>query len=324
MKILQIEKPGQAVWREAPMPEVGAGEVLVKVTGVTTCPHWDMHIMAGEEMLPGNPLIYPYTPGEPGHEAVGEVVALGEGVDSFTPGTRVAAWRDPGKREQGCYAQYVALRAEHLIAVPDSLPAESIASLELAMCIQGSINQLRSRDGIEGKRLGISGLGPSGLLAVQMARAYGAKEIIAIDPLQDRRDLARKLGADIVVPANDTSLPTKRFAPNSFDAALDTTGLKVSIEKLMQGTRSTVAIFGVLRENVSFGPAQWWGDFSLMGYGTHQRSQAEEALRLIKRGQLDLSCLVTHTLPLTRYAEGVELLRSKQALKVLFLPWEDE
>jgi len=324
MELLQIEKPGRAVWREAPMPEPGAGEVLIKVLGVTTCPHWDMHIMDGIEMIPGRPLSYPYTPGEPGHEAVGDVVAVGEGVDNFEVGTRVAVWRDPGNRRQGCYAQHVAIEAEQLIAVPKSLPAQSIASLELAMCVHGSINQLQALDGIEGKRLCISGMGPSGLIAVQMARAYGAREIIAIDLLPARRKLASQVGADVVISADDSSIPTDRFAENSFDAALDTTGLKVSIEMLMQGTRETVAVFGVLRENVNFGPAQWWGGFTLSGYGTHQRIQAEQSLQLIETGQLDLSVLVTHRMPLTRYAEGVELLRSKEALKVLFLPWEDD
>ena len=324
MKLLKIEKPGKAVWRDAPMPEPRAGEALIKVLGVTTCPHWDMHIMDGIEMIPGRPLSYPYTPGEPGHEAVGEVVAVGEGVNGFDVGARVAVWRDPGNRRQGCYAQFVAIETEQLITVPESLPAQSIASLELAMCVHGSINQLQALTGIEGKRLCISGIGPSGLIAVQMARAYGAKEIIAIDLIPERRELAKQMGADVVLSADDPTIPVDRFGENSFDAALDTTGLKVSIEMLMQGTREAVAIFGVLRENVNFGPAQWWGGFTLTGYGTHQRIQAEQSIRMIETGQLDLSFLVTHQMPFTRYAEGVELLRSKEALKVLFLPWADD
>lgn len=323
MKLLQIEEPGKAVWREAPMPEPASGEVLVKILGVTTCPHWDLHIMAGIPMFPDRPLSYPYTPGEPGHEAMGEVVAVQSGVKDFAAGMRVVVWRDPGGRRQGCYAQYVALEAENLIAIPNSLPPESIASLELAMCVQGSINKLQALDGVTGKRVAVSGLGPAGLIAVQMSRAYGAREVIGIDPLSDRLDLAKQLGADVVVPPGDSKLPSNRFALNSFDAALDTTGIKDSIETLMKGTNGAVAIFGVLREEVKFGPAQWWGGFALLGYGTHERSQAEQALRLIESGQLQLSPLVTHQLPFTRYAEGVDLLRRKKAIKILFLPWAD-
>ncbi len=321
MKLLQIEQPGKAVWREAPVPDLAEGEVLVKVQGVTTCSHWDMHIMDGIPMFPDRPLSYPYTPGEPGHEAVGEVVAVATGVRNLEVGMRVAAWRDPGGRRQGCYAQYVALAAGHSIRVPNSLAPEAIASLELAMCVQGSMNRLQAVDGVTGKRLCISGLGPAGLIAVQMARACGVREIIGIDPMSDRRDLAKQLGADSVLAPSDSSLPTDRFAQNSFDAALDTTGLREVIEKLMLGTNEAVAIFGVLRDEVKFGPAQWWGGFALLGYGTHERSQAEQALQLIEKGQLDLSPIVTHQLPLTHYAEGVDLLRQKRAVKVLFLPW---
>jgi threonine dehydrogenase-like Zn-dependent dehydrogenase len=306
------------------MPEPKAGEVLVKVLGVTTCPHWDMHIMEGVEMIPGRALSYPYTPGEPGHEAVGDVVALGEGVDAFEVDDRVAAWRDPGTRRQGCYAQYVAIDADQLIEVPKSLPLKSIASLELAMCVQGSINQLRRVDAVEGKRICVSGLGPSGIIAVQMARAYDAKEIIAVDPLESRRALGTQAGADVVAAPDDPALPTERFSDNSYDSALDSTGLKVSIEQLMTGTNDVVAIFGVLREDVIFGPGNWWGGFTLMGYGSHERIQAEQSLRLIEKGSLDLSTLVTHEMPLSRYAEGVDLLRRKEALKILFLPWEEE
>jgi len=323
MKILQIESPGQAAWRDAPMPELEAGEVLVKVEGITTCPHWDMHILDGRPMFADRPLNYPYVPGEPGHEAVGEVVAFAPDVQGFEIGMRVAAWRDPGGRRQGCYAQYASLSAAHLIEVPKTLPAKSIASLELAMCVQGSMERLQAVDAIQGKRVCVSGLGAAGLLAVQMMRASGAGEIIGIDPQAERRDLAMQLGVDIALDPDDSSVPIERFAANSFDAALDTTGLSPVIEGLMQGTNEAVAIFGVLREDVKFGPAQWWGGFALLGYGTHERRHAEQALKWINAGQLDLSAIVTHELPLTRYAEGVELLRQKQAIKVLFLPWHE-
>jgi threonine dehydrogenase-like Zn-dependent dehydrogenase len=191
------------------------------------------------------------------------------------------------------------------------------------MCVQGSFDQLLRLDGIDGKRIAVSGLGPAGLIAVQMARAYGAREVIGIDPLHERRELANNLGTEQVLSPDEASLPASRLIENSFDSALDTTGLKKSIEKLMQGTNGAVAIFGVLREQVMFGPDQWWGGFALLGYGSHERSQAEKALQLIKDGSLDLSLLVTHKLPLTRYAEGIDLLRRQKAIKILFDPWDE-
>jgi threonine dehydrogenase-like Zn-dependent dehydrogenase len=301
----------------APAPE----EVLVKILGVATCPQWDLHMMEGRPMFSGTSLDYPLVPGHPGHEAMGEVVAVGADVRSFSPGMHVAAWRDPGNRRMGCYAQYAALRDEDLIEVERSLPAEEIASLELAMCVQGSFDRLRQCGSIEGKRLAIGGLGPSGLVAVQLARAYGAKMVIGLDPLAQRRQLAIELGADEVWDPDEYHWPTGRTHPDAFDSSLDTTGLQVSIEALMGSTRESVAIFGVLREQVRFGPEQWWGGFALLGYGTHTRAAADEAYGLILEGKLKLAPLISGQLPLMRYAEGVERLRRKEAVKILFDPW---
>lgn len=324
MKLLQIMAPGEVVWREAPIPQPGPQEVLVKVAAITTCPHWDLHLMSGEPMFPGVPLPYPYTPGQPGHEMTGEVIALGADVTELTVGDRVAAWRDAGARRQGCYAQYVAFQAENLVKIPADLPAEKVASLELAMCVQVSFNQLGKLDAVQGKRVGISGLGPAGLVAVQMARAYGAAQIIAIDPLPARRELATQSGADLALAPDDRYWTAERDEPYALDTALDCTGLPVAIEAMMTHTKEVVALFGVLRETVAFGWEHWRRGLKLLGYERHNRPAAEQALHLILQGQLDLALLATHSLPLLRYREGIELLRSKQAIKVRFLPWTEE
>lgn len=174
---------------------------------------------------------------------------------------------------------------------------------------------------IEGKKLAISGLGPSGQVAVQLARAYGARTVIGLDPLAQRRRLAGELGADEVWDPAEYRWPAGRTHPDAFDSSLDTTGLPVSIEALMGSTRDSVTIFGVLREDVRFGPEQWWAGFALLGYGTHTRGAAEEAYRLILEGKLELAPLISGRLSFASYAEGVERLRKKEAVKILFDPW---
>jgi threonine dehydrogenase-like Zn-dependent dehydrogenase len=295
----------------------------MKVLGVTTCPHWDLHLMDGVPMFPGRSLDYPYTPGQPGHEAMGEIVALGPGVTGPAVGTRIAAWRDPGHQQPGCYAQYACLAVENVIEVSADLVPQAIAPLELAMCVQVSFDQLDQLDAVRGSRFGVSGLGPAGLVAVQMARAYGARQIVGIDPLPERRKLAARLGADVVVPPDATALPADRFGRDALDAAIDCTGLKVSIEFLMDRTRQVVAIFGVLREDVIYA-AHHWSRLCLLGYGSHNRRAAERALALVKGGKLDLSYLVTHRFPFSQYAKGVALLRAKKAIKICFLPWAED
>jgi threonine dehydrogenase-like Zn-dependent dehydrogenase len=271
-------------------------------------------------MFAGMKLEYPYWPGQPGHEAIGRVIETGKDCPSELIGKRVAVWRDAGPYRPGLYASHGIVPASNIIEIPDSLAAEKIASMELAMCVQVSIDQLIAADIVKGKKVAVSGLGPAGLIAIQQLRDAGADEIWAIDPLEDRCHLAAKIGADRVMKPGDPALPQARNSSDAFNASLDTTGLPVSIEYLMNASQHAVAIFGVLRDHVKFGPAQWYGGFSLIGYGEHNRGAAERALASILDGNLDLSPLITHTMPLSSYAEAVQLLRSMDAIKVLFEP----
>jgi threonine dehydrogenase-like Zn-dependent dehydrogenase len=320
MRALQIIEPGAASVIEVPVPQPAHDEVLVRIEAVATCPHWDIHVFSGEPMFVDRPLQYPYVVGEPGHEAVGDVVAIGSNVTTLRVGDRVAAWRDPGGRSQGCYAQFVCLAADDVLAVPVDLRAESLASLELAMCVQVSVDQLVEIDAVRGQRVVVGGLGPAGLVAVQLLRFAGAAEVMAIEPDSARSSLALELGAHEVLAPGDLP-PANRFAPTAWHAALDTTGLKVSIEALSARTKRAVAIFGVLREAVYFGPEHWWGGFSLMGYGEHNRASARRALDAIRTANLDLAPLNSRRFPLDRYVDAVGLLRTREALKVLFDPW---
>jgi threonine dehydrogenase-like Zn-dependent dehydrogenase len=320
MKVLSIEAPGRAAWQDAPVPVPAAGEVLVRILGVATCPQWDLHIFGGSPMFPGQKLEYPYFPGQPGHEATGDVVAVGPGVTTLKVGARVAVWKDTGARPHGCYAQYNNLRAVDVIEVPADLPLAQIASLELAMCVEISFQQLARLGGVAGRKVGVSGLGPAGLLAVQLARAHGATEVVGIDPVAARRELAATLGAHRTAAPEASAWPASR-GEGALDDAIDCTGVPASIEFLMDRTLRCVTIFGVLREEVRFTLRHWYPGLLLMGYNEHNRQAAETALRFIIEGKLRLDPLITQTLPFTRYAEGVELLRQKKAVKILFDPW---
>ncbi|MCB1122480.1 MAG: zinc-binding dehydrogenase [Verrucomicrobiae bacterium] len=321
MKVLQYLEQGRPELVDLPIPEPGEGQVLIKVAAVATCPHWDLHIMDGVSMVPGGTVEYPYMPGQPGHEATGEVVKCGPGDPGLAVGTKVAFWRDQAGAKQGCYAEYVIADPSNLLEIPATLEPQEIASLELAMCVQVSFDQILNVKPIAGSRFAVSGLGPAGLLAIQLAKANGAREVIGFDPVESRRNLAADLGADRVLdPTDPESFPHDRFSPEAIDLAVDCTGLKVSVEYLMHRTRDVVALFGVLRDNVNFGFLHWCRGLHLIGYGSQNRRAAETALAHIVAGRLKLAPLMTTTLPLERYAEGVELLRKQQAIKVCFIP----
>ncbi|NUP99817.1 MAG: alcohol dehydrogenase catalytic domain-containing protein, partial [Armatimonadetes bacterium] len=190
MRAIQIMAPGKSAVVELPIPEPGPDEVRVRVVATNTCPQWDLHLAAGEPMFVGQSLPYPYTPGQPGHEMTGVVDAVGREVTGLAVGQSVAAWRDAGHGRQGCYAEYVLMRAADVLAVPAELEPRQVASLELAMCVSVCLLDLLPMDAIAGRRAGVNGLGPAGLIAAQLLRAEGASRVVGFEPNVSRREFA--------------------------------------------------------------------------------------------------------------------------------------
>ena len=144
----------------------------------------------------------------------------------------------------------------------------------------------------------------------------------------ERRNLALELGADVALSpdelravAPDVNDSAAMRTQKRLDGAVDCTGLPKSLSLLLATTRKAVSVFGVLREPVEFGFGHWASGVALLGYGSHNREAAQRALQLVTDGRLRLEPLITHQLPMSRYVEGVELLRNKEAIKVAFLPW---
>ena len=324
MRSLQIVAPNEAVVVDLPTPEPGPGQVLLRVLAVTTCPHWDLHVLSGEPMFPGVPLEYPYQPGQPGHEACGDVAAVGEGVAGLNVGDRVCAWRDQGHDRPGCYAEYVLIDENLVIPVPRELLPEACAALELAMCMSAHVMFAEKLDAVAGRRAGVFGLGPAGLVAVQLLKAAGAIEVVGFDPLPQRRAAAEAWGAARTLdPANrEAKAFPKRHSPGCLDLAIDCVGAAAVVHEAMRVTRDLVVLFAVQREPYVFGP-ECWGGLTLAGTQPHTREAAEYAAARLQSGQLDLGMLVTERLPLAEYARGVDLLRRKKALKIAFVPGED-
>ncbi len=330
MKAIQVVKGREVTLLDLPVPEPGPGEVLVRVQAVTTCPQWDLHLRHNEPMFVGHTFRYPYAPGQPGHEATGEIEALGPEVSGLEVGDRVSLWRDPGHDRPGCYAQFVVRKQEDVLRVPRELPYEATAPLELAMCVGATVLRLKSMDALRGRRVGITGLGPAGLIAGQMARAEGAASVVGFDLSERRREHARRHGFEAVYDSRDdlaALFPAR--APTiggpwkpGLECAIDCVGAKASVEFLMDRVSETVALFGVQREEYTFAPRHWLS-LCLVGYPRHSREAAEYAVGLLERGELDLTPLVTHHLPLERYAEGIDLLERQEAIKVCFWPWRE-
>ncbi|QNK60327.1 zinc-binding dehydrogenase [Paenibacillus sp. PAMC21692] len=319
MRAMQFSGVQQAEIITVPIPEPSRGQVLVKVKAVATCPQWDMHIYYGKPMVDNQPPVpYPYTPGQPGHEMTGVIMRTGEGCH-LPVGQTVSAWRDQGHHRYGCYAEYVIMDEENVLPVPVDMPYAKVVSLELAMCVAASILRLKNTVGIAGKKCGVNGLGPAGLIAVQMMLAEGAAEVVGIDPNGERREMAVLLGASAAFEPDDERV-FLRGEPGSIQVSIDCAGFPQAVASLMDRTDEAIVLFAVKKADYILRHYT----LTVIGYPGHSREAAEYAMRLIEDHKLDMSPLISRELPFERYEEAVGLLRSQAAIKICFLPELEE
>ncbi|MYS13386.1 alcohol dehydrogenase catalytic domain-containing protein [Streptomyces sp. SID4982] len=244
--------------QEVPTPTAEPGQVLVKVraSGMCFTDVWATRGYGGD--------IYPQTPG---HEVVGEIVAVGDGVHGREVGDRVGTtWvqsacgrcdycrknlpltgqtamncvapRTTGFAAQGGHAEYIAIAAGGTVLLPDDLAFEDAAPMMCAGYTTWSA--LRDADPQPGERIAIVGIGGLGHVALQLAKASGF-ETIAVTHSPDKHDLAVELGADHVVASGkelhdlggaDVLLVTT----NAFEAAEDAmAGLRPSGRVVLSG-----------------------------------------------------------------------------------------
>ncbi|HLZ68232.1 MAG TPA: alcohol dehydrogenase AdhP [Aliidongia sp.] len=200
--------------REVPVPEVGAGQILVRIAASGVC-HTDLHAADGDwPVKPSPPFI-------PGHEGVGHVAAVGSGVRSVKEGDRVgvpwlytacghcehcitgwetlcAAQQNTGYSVNGGYAEYVLADPDYVGRLPKNVDFVSIAPI---LCAGVTVYKgLKETEARPGQWVAISGIGGLGHVAVQYAKAMGL-HVAAVDVADSKLALARELGADLTINA---------------------------------------------------------------------------------------------------------------------------
>lgn len=329
MKVLQITGKEQFEFIRMPVPEPEEGEVLIKRLGIVTCNAFDLHIYQGKPFPNRHgTLTFPYPPGGPGHEWVGEVVELGTGVTKLNIGDWVCG---PGGRGEGRstypggYGPYSVCNETRLVKVPKGMEPAKLASIEMATCVAACILDLKAMKAIEGKKTGVIGLGPAGLIAVQMLKAEGAAEIIGLDIDEKRREYAVSSGqVDCAInPLGEDgrNLPLRRNRNAAIETGMDCAGAPAAIEYLLDHTRNIVILFATAHGPVEFegGAAGRHGGLKLHGCAGRDFESGEYAVRRVANGDIDLSLLVSHRMRLEEYDKAMELIKSQQALKVLFM-----
>lgn len=214
--------------RTLPVPEVGAGEVRIRVeaAGVGV---WDEYEMQGyfAKMLGGSPK-FPYVPGS---DCAGTIEAIGAGVKRFRGGDRVYAFA-LGNAKGGAFAEHVVVKAGQVAPVPGKLTAVQAGAMPVdAMTALRGLEALQLK---KGEALMIFGAGGGvGHLALQLAKRMGVR-VLAVASGEDGVRLAQRLGADHAVNGRtgDLAAAGQAFAAGGLDAALLTAGGKAANEAL--------------------------------------------------------------------------------------------
>ena len=314
MRVLQIAKPFESRIINVDLPKPKNDEVLVRVKAVAMCNQWDLRAYRNEYKYRKSELCYPLDLGFPGHEGSGIVEDVGKEVSDIRQGQRIAMTGEGGRSRLDLYAEYVVRRRNTVVKIADSIPFEEAASLELASCIIACFHLIPS---VIGKTVAIAGLGPAGLLAVQIARLRGATQITGIS--HKMLEFAQKFGVDHLVNPRK-SAEFKQLLDDKVDIVVDCTGSSASIENSIRLAANHVVLFGPPDRKIEIDGSLFWKGLTISNAVHHLPDALKIAAKLLESGRINTKMLITKILPLEDYAEGISLLENKKAVKVIFVP----
>jgi len=334
-------KPGKG-WelREVPKPRPAGDEVVLRVRLIGICGS-DLAIWDGREKDLHLPVI-------PGHEFAGEVVERGPAVQGFLAGTRVAVnlvrncgscyqcrkgqgnlCLNPnliGFHSNGGFAEYACVPAKNCHLLPEGMSWEDAASIDPVTSAVAAVQKV----GIgPADRVAILGPGPIGLYACQLARLQGAREVYVIGTREHLLAKARELGAhrtflvdraDLkgcvrgILEASEGKGPEVVVEATGNPAALD-----LALSVAAKGGR--IALVSIYHERTDIEPNTIvFKELKVFGSFDYRWIDFENALHLIAGGRVATGPLITHKLPLSRIQEGIALMQSREAIKVLLEP----
>lgn len=317
MKAVQLIKIGRPLeMREVPTPAPGVSDVLVRVKAAGIC-HSDVHYRHGTSSVGALPQTL-------GHEIAGVVENVGAGVKGFKPGDRVGVhylvtcgqchWCSTGneqfcvqgqmlgKHRDGGYAEHIAVLARNLVALPEEIPFEQGA---IMMCSSStSFHALRKARLQPGESVAIFGCGGLGMSAIQLARAFGALSVYAVDVSVDKLNMAEHYGA---IPVNACKVDPVReinrlTGGRGVDVALELIGLPQTMRQAVQslGVMGRAALAGITQKNLEIHSySELIGkEAEVIGCSDHLMQEFPLLIEYVRRGTLDLSRVVAHTIPL--------------------------
>lgn len=326
---------------EVPTPEAAPGQVRIKVGQVGMC-GTDLHIHDGEFGA-----VFPLVPG---HELVGVVDQLGDGVTRFQVGEQVTVNPNVycgqcpyclagrlgqcdgmlgfGSNFQGFFAEY-AIADHKLVFSTEGLASDTAVFSEPTSCAMHGLESLQMRPG--GSAL-VLGAGPTGLLLAQLIASGGASSVTVAGPSQFKLDTASHLGVDRTVlidrddpQANIAALLAASPHGDGYDAVVEATGSPVVGDICVPLTRrgGTVLIYGVTRDDdvVRIRPFDVFRREITIRGSFAEMTSFGAAIDALRGGRVRTDGIVTHRFPLDDYGLALETLRNDPtAHKVVIVP----
>lgn len=333
-------KPG--LWmQDAPKPEPGINDVLIKVKRTAIC-GTDMHIWKWDEWAQKTipvPMIV-------GHEFVGEIVEMGENVSGFEVGQIVSGEGHvvcgrcrncmAGRRHVCAHSEGIGVNRPGAFAEYMVLPAANVwihhkgIDLDVASLFDPFGNAVHTalQFDILGEDVLITGAGPIGAMAAAVCKHAGARHIVITDLNDKRLDLAKKLGATRTVNVTRENLPDVQKElgmTEGFDVGLEMSGAEAGFASMIDNMAhgGKVAILGLPAGGMSI---DWhkviFNMLTLKGVYGREIFETWYKMSVFIESGLDLSSIISHRLPAAQFAEGFEAMIAGEASKVV-LNWED-
>jgi 2-desacetyl-2-hydroxyethyl bacteriochlorophyllide A dehydrogenase len=343
LKAAVVKAPYKFTIEEHSIPSPGPGEVRIRIRSVGICGS-DVHGMeadGGQRRKPGLVI---------GHEAAGEIEALGPDAGLWKVGDRVAidpqlscgychacerGWKNlcengvtiGSSRKQlthGAMREYITVPTRQIYKLPDNISFDEGATLDF---VGNAVHVLNRANSKLGDTILIIGTGAIGLIAVQLAKLRGAGKVIAVDTSSSKLQLAKQFGADRTInPLHEDVLAVVWQETGGYgaDFVLEMVGLPSTYDIAIKATKmqGTVMALGFAANEVTI-PIQslLFNEVTIIGC-TGFSFEGNTVLSMISDGRINVTPLITHEYPLEEIESGFEVLRDKtyEAIKVIIHP----
>ena len=324
--------------RKVPVPTPGPGEVLIKVHKTAIC-GTDVHIYNWDSWSEANikpPMIV-------GHEYVGEIAALGEGVTDYQVGQLVSGeghivcgtcrncragngqWckhtLGVGVNRDGAFAEYIVIPASNVIAIDENLDEDVVAFFDAF----GNATHTALMFPLIGEDVLITGAGPIGIIAAAVCKHAGARRVVITDINDTRLELAKKMGVDAAVNTAREHLPQimkEQGLVEGFDVGLEMSGNGMALQQMISVMRNggKISLLGISNKPVPMDMNTIiTKGLTLQGiYG--RKMDNWHQMSYMVQGGLDMSPIITHRFHYTDFQKGFDAMLSGNSGKVV-LDW---